>query len=169
MNEGMSRMTAPSPARAGIAAIGRLVAVGLTLVVVGAALAAVPASAGTAPAAAGPVERTSRNVYFTSPSGNIGCLLTRRAARCDIAEYNYSPPPKPASCDFDWGQSLQVRKRAHFVCVSDTVAVGDRVLRYGDSLRRGNKKCTSRRSGMVCRNLHTGHGFRLSRDDVDRF
>ena len=60
-------------------------------------------------------------------------------------------------------------ERAHFVCVSDTVAVDDRVPKYGDSLRRGSKKCTSRRSGMVCRNLRSGHGFRLSRDDVDRF
>lgn len=62
-----------------------------------------------------------------------------------------------------------MHKRARFVCVSDTVAVGDRVLQYGNSLRVGNKKCTSRRSGMVCRNVRTGHGFRLSRDDVDRF
>lgn len=164
-------MTAPSRGRTGIALVGQLVvATALTLAVVAAGFAAIPASAGsTAPAATGATERGSRHVYFTSPSGNIGCLLTRRRARCDIAEYNYSPPPKPASCDFDWGQSLQVRKRAHFICVSDTVAVGDRVLRYGDSLRRGNRKCTSRRSGMVCRNLHTGHGFRLSRDDVDRF
>ncbi len=121
-------------------------------------------SSSSAPSAfAGVSAQPASQRYFSSPSGNIGCALNRRYARCDIKKHTYSPPPKPANCDFDWGNSLQVHKRARFICISD------RVLQYGDSLRLGNKKCTRRRSGMVCRNLRTEHGFRLSRADVDRF
>jgi len=163
-------MGTPSRRTNSVTAIVRPAAAALTLGVAAATLIAMPASGGApAPAATGSTEGVSKTVYFKSPSGNISCGLSRRLARCDISEYSYSPPPKPQSCDFEWGGSLWVRKRASFECVSDTVAIGDRVLEYGDSLRRGYKKCTSRRAGMVCRNLITGHGFRLSRYDVDRF
>ncbi len=151
----------------------RLTTAALALALAGTAFAVIPAAGTAATAATGAAAGDSApqpsQRYFKSPSGNIGCALDRRHARCDINNYNYSPPPKPADCNFDWGPSMQVKKHARFICVSDTVAIGDRVLHYGKSLRVGNKKCTSRRSGMVCRNLRTGHGFRLSRADVDRF
>lgn len=162
-------------ARTGATQRRRLMTAALSLALAGTAFLTLPAAgAAVTPASAptafaGDSAQPASQRYFSSPSGNIGCALNRRYARCDIKEHTYSPPAKPANCNFDWGQSLQVHKRARFICVSDTVAISDRVLQYGDSLRLGNKKCTSRRSGMVCRNLRTEHGFRLSRDDVDRF
>jgi hypothetical protein len=111
----------------------------------------------------------TKHHMFASPSGNIGCYVNRHFARCDIAAHTWKAPQKPASCDFDWGDSLLLRRATRFGCISDTVLGARHVLRYGHSVRFGNKKCTSRKSGMVCRNLDTGHGFRLARDSYRRF
>lgn len=110
---------------------------------------------------------------FSSPSGNIGCYLSRHHVACDISDISdigYTPPPKRASCGYDWGRNLDLVKRAHFFWASASVMSSDRVLRYGDAaLRRGNERCISRRSGMTCVSLRTGHGFELSRYGADRF
>jgi len=109
--------------------------------------------------------------YFHSPSGNIGCGVSKQGARCDIREKDWRPPPKPSWCDVDWGGGVQVgrRKRASFVCAGDTVLGGDRTLAYGTSIRRGRFECFSRRTGMRCVNHRTHHGFKLSRQDVSLF
>ena len=109
---------------------------------------------------------------FRSPSGNIGCYIGQNLARCDIRERDWSPPPKPASCQLDWGQGVAVDRRdrkASFVCAGDTALNDGRKLGYGDSIRRGDLRCRSRRSGMHCRNLRTDHGFALSRDSARLF
>ena len=38
------------------------------------------------------------SIGFTSPSGNIGCMLTDDLLRCDITARDWSPPPRPADC-----------------------------------------------------------------------
>jgi hypothetical protein len=44
----------------------------------------------------------SAATFFHSPSGNIRCVIDRTAfTRCDITNRNWSPPPKPRSCEFD--------------------------------------------------------------------
>jgi hypothetical protein len=90
--------------------------------------------------------------------------------RCDITERNWSPPPKPRSCPGDWGNGMVVnlRGKGRFTCVNDAVPAG-RVLAYGDSIRRGRFRCTSRRSGVRCVNARNGHGFKLSRELARRF
>ena len=59
-------------------------------------------------------------VGFTSPSGNIGCILADGTVRCDVAERDWAPPPRPSDCpDFtDYGQgiTLGTTGRASFVC-----------------------------------------------------
>jgi hypothetical protein len=123
---------------------------------VAALAAAAPASAAT---------------FFHSPSGNIRCMIDRTSfTRCDITERNWSPPRKPRSCEFDWGNSmgLRFRGRGHFLCVSDAVERG-RKLAYGQAIRRGRFRCRSRVSGMRCVNVRNGHGFSLSRQDFNRF
>ena len=120
------------------------------------------ALAGTAQASTG----------FQSPSGNIGCFIGTGGVRCDIRARDWSPPPKPASCDLDWGQGVAVGKRdrkASGVCAGDTTLGAGRKLGYGDSSWRGDLRCRSRRSGMRCRNLRTDHGFALSRDSARLF
>jgi hypothetical protein len=117
------------------------------------------------------VSSASAAVFFHSPSRNIRCVIDRTAfTRCDITTREWSPPPKPRSCEFDWGNSLGLgfRGRGHFICVSDAVDLGRR-LDYGEAIRRGRFKCRSRVTGMRCVNLRNGHGFLLSRQRVRRF
>lgn len=99
---------------------------------------------------------------FSSPTHNIGCYIDKTVARCDVARHTYRPPAKPASCPLDWGDSIQVTRRAGFVCHGDTTLGATYVLGYGHQVRFGDKVCISRRTGVVCTNLRTGHGFRLS-------
>jgi len=110
-------------------------------------------------------------VSFHSPSGNIRCLIAAKTyTRCDITNRDWRPPPKPRTCEFDWGNTLEVglRGRGRFGCVSDAVEPG-RVLPYGEAIARGRFRCRSRRSGMRCVNTRNGHGFALSRERVRRF
>jgi hypothetical protein len=117
------------------------------------------ASAGTAAAGI---------VSFRMPSKNIECAeLTgaRATLRCDIRSGVKPLPPKPASCEFDWGAGYVMGRRgwAHVSCVSDSVHdASARVLRYGTTWRRDGFFCVSRTTGLRCRNV-AGHGFFLSR------
>ena len=116
-------------------------------------------------------QSASAAVSFHSPSGNIRCLIAAKTfTRCDITARDWRPPPKPRSCEFDWGNTLEVgiRGRGRFGCVSDAIDPG-RVLAYGEAIQRGRFRCRSRRSGMRCVNTRNGHGFALSRERVRRF
>jgi hypothetical protein len=76
-------------------------------------------------------------------------------------------PPRPASCEYDWGPGVTVgrRGRGTFVCAGDTTLNPQaRVLPYGKTSRVGDLSCRSAESGIVCRNTDTGHGFRISRE-----
>ena len=122
----------------------------------------------TALAVAGPA---SAATSFHSPSGNIRCVIDRTSfTRCDVMNRDWSPPPKPASCEFDWGNSLGLgfRGRGRFLRVSDAVDSG-RTLDYGQSIKRGRFSCRSRTSGVRCVNVRNGHGFALSKQRVRRF
>ena len=106
---------------------------------------------------------------FLSPSRNIGCSLTREEARCDIREHSWSAGKKPSWCHVDWGYGLVVTRRTRWLCASDSAFGDNRVLPYGHTARIGPETCRSRRIGMVCRNLRTGHGFRIARASYRRF
>lgn len=45
---------------------------------------------------------------FTSPSGNIGCMIDPSSARCDITDRDWVPPPRPADCPSATGYRYQV-------------------------------------------------------------
>ena len=102
------------------------------------------------------------------PSRNIECAEftgARATIRCDIRSGLKPLPPKPASCEFDWGAGYIMgrRGRAHVSCVSDSVHdPSARVLRYGTIWRRDGFVCVSRTAGLRCRNA-AGNGFFLSR------
>jgi hypothetical protein len=104
--------------------------------------------------------------FFRTPSANIDCaFLGKNSLRCDMREVDNTPPPRPASCEFDYGTSFGLRPKGRGFrrCVSDSVRDPDaRVVRYGHSIKRGGMRCTSRRTGLRCVNP-AGHGFRLSR------
>ncbi len=120
--------------------------------------------------AASPAEAAS-SAWFSSPSRNIGCMMTATGVRCDTKTHTYTPTPKPASCHFAWGPSIVVgtRGRGHFLCVSDTVAGAPKILGYGASRIIGRFRCTSRTTGMKCVNTLNGHGFRISRSSYRLF
>lgn len=110
---------------------------------------------------------------FRTPSGNIGCDMRAGSVRCDILNYTYRPPRKPASCDFDWGGAISInaRGRARFLCYSDTVMPPPgraRTARYGQTVYRNGFSCSVTRAGVTCRNP-AGHGFFISRGSYRRF
>lgn len=129
----------------------------------GAAVAAVLAGAPSAAA---------ETAAFTSPSGNIGCILTDELLRCDIRNRDWSPPPRPADCpEFtDYGQGLLLHPTgpAQFVCAGDTALGGGEVLPYGQYQAGGGMSCNSEPAGMRCSNSD-GRGFSISRQAYQIF
>ncbi len=108
---------------------------------------------------------------FISPSGNVGCILDADYARCDIVDREWSPPPRPADCEFDYGQGIGLApgERAAFVCAGDTTLGGEQILAYGSVLTRGQLSCDSSENGITCRDVRTGHGFTIAREVYQLF
>jgi hypothetical protein len=115
-------------------------------------------------------------VSFRTPSGNIGCTFASGLGpspnlRCDIRSGLRPRPPRPRSCELDWGfgYSMGPTGRARVVCAGDTALVPRaRVLRYGSRWSRAGFTCKSRAKGLRCAN-RSGHGFFLSRARSYRF
>jgi hypothetical protein len=159
-----------------------LVALAVAALTVGVATAA-PATARPAPvrAAHAATSRVSgksahnKTVQFRSPSHNIYCHVAvwkgGNEARCDVLQHSYRVPPKPKWCHFDWPGSVTLSHKARFACVSDpaTGSLHVRTLAYGSHVRAGHIRCTSRTTGVTCRNLRTGHGFKVSREAAHFF
>jgi hypothetical protein len=109
-----------------------------------AALVAVPAGAQAAYRA------------FRSPTGALGCAFysdaqTPRTVRCEWRDGN------------DRAFTLREQGRTHRIKISDTVMDPHaKVLAYGRSTHFGKLRCTSRRTGITCRSLRSGHGFMVS-------
>jgi len=108
---------------------------------------------------------------FTSPTGNIGCLIDKEMVRCDIAEREWAPPPAPDSCTLDYGQGITLRAGAppEFVCAGDTALNSDAALPYGESIQGGLIRCDSEESGITCTDMETGRGFTLSKAAYELF
>jgi hypothetical protein len=106
--------------------------------------------------AAAPARAEAAYHAFRSPSGKLGCAFysdrqTPRTVRCEWRGSN------------DVALTLQQRGQAHRVRITDTVRDPKaRVLAYGRSTRFGKLRCTSRRTGITCRSLRSGHGFLVS-------
>ena len=107
---------------------------------------------------------------FHSPSGNIRCDILNSGVRCDITHHSWQAPPKPKTCEFDWGGSIGLARdgKAHFLCVSDATEQGA-VLAYGESITRHRFRCKSLTSGVRCTNKRNGQGFKLSRQSYRFF
>jgi hypothetical protein len=111
---------------------------------------------------------------FKTPSGNIVCGYSVTAAHgasveCGIRS-GLRPAPRNTCTDLDYsGKRVSLTatgRAAPVVCAGDPgpflFAARARVLAYGRSWRGGGIACTSRRTGLTCRNRR-GHGFFLSR------
>jgi len=111
---------------------------------------------------------------FRSQSGNIKCYynptaLTSRgytpALRCSLNRADYAKTLQHRCEAGDWhGFTLTPTKKPLLFCPAG--ATGEhpvyRTLAYGKSWRRGPFTCTSRVTGVTCRN-RTGHGLFISR------
>ena len=109
---------------------------------------------------------------FSSPSGNIYCMIDASLVRCDIRNRDWSPPPRPADCPSftGYGQGIEIApgKPARFVCAGDTT-FNTNVLAYGDGITAGALSCSSAETGITCRDSGSGHGFTLARQAYQLF
>jgi hypothetical protein len=126
-------------------------------------LAAIDQVLATKQAASGPPGQ----IAFRTATGNISCYVSSISgvsqARCDIQQADWAPPPKPSSCQYDWGSALSVNPQgANFSCVSDS-AYNDNVVPYGSVQTRGDVSCHVDQAGVTCTDVNTAHGFFLSR------
>jgi hypothetical protein len=125
----------------------------------------------------GPTTSTTRPpdltlTSFKAPSSNIGCEVLPDVTRCDIREHAWAVPPKPADCELDWGQGIEISgfEKPSFVCAGDTALdPAAAVLPYGRRTRQGSIVCESAQAGVTCTNEASGHGFSLSRDNYRIF
>lgn len=101
---------------------------------------------------------------FRTPSKNIFCDLTGSLVRCDIVRKTWTPPPKPADCELDWGNGLTLEAgKVDVTCTGDSlVGAATQTLEYGSALRAGDIQCESESSGLTCMSDKTGHGFTLA-------
>lgn len=105
---------------------------------------------------------------FQTPSGNIHCLAAREGKtvdlRCDMFRNNAKVPPKPANCEFDWGNyfGMGAVGKPRRLCVGDTVAGNYAKLPYGKKwVVKGAFTCDVTRSRLRCVNT-SNRGFELA-------
>jgi hypothetical protein len=116
-------------------------------------------------------EPVSGLVGFTSPTGAISCMLDDRYVRCDVREHTWALPPRPAACEFDYGQGvgMSAGEQAALVCAGDTTSGAGAPLPYGQSVTVGTLGCESAETGVTCRDAGTGHGFTVARETYEIF
>jgi hypothetical protein len=111
-----------------------------------------------------------REILFRSPSGKLVCDIWKQVAApdptgqdnevdCTIRHWAI-PPDRP----FTYALSANGRVRSFKPIVRP--AIRGRVLSYGQSIRLGFIRCTSRITGMRCISLRSHHGFFMSRTRV---
>lgn len=148
-----------------------------------------PAGAATTPTGttrSGTVDRAQ----FASPTGNILCFMDSSGARCDVLGATFTTPPKPASCEYEWGPyvTMTAGSKAELNCPNDPAyAGGDQgtppwfdgsvdgvkaasngamltTLGYGHELRSASISCVvDKTTGVTCKDLNGAHGFTVSR------
>ena len=128
--------------------------------------------------------------FFHTADGNIGCALVKPVkrnkkrrfprspgqARCDVKTHTWVAPPRPRTCDLDWGFGVQVGDRgfSSYVCAGDSVAFGkpNPVLAPGGFIVVGPYACAVlpvAETTVNCRNNRTGRGFEVSAATVSLF
>jgi surface antigen len=110
---------------------------------------------------------------FRSPSGNIRCFVANKLY-CSIARSDYAGRLQarcmgPDGAGVDWhGFTLGPSAKGKVYCTSNPPydtgkqRPSYQLLPYGKTFRRGTFTCSSRVTGITCRN-HNGHGLSISR------
>lgn len=111
-------------------------------------------------------------LFFTSPSGNISCLLGEESAGfgaviCLIKEKEFPDNPRPGSCSesLSWAGAFVTLGSAgagQGICTGDSpVPPHSSVLPYGSALEHGDYRCSSAETGVTC--TGPNGGFTLNR------
>ncbi len=109
---------------------------------------------------------------FVTDDGNIACIMRSKFVRCDVTKHKWTAPPKPKSCEFDYGSSLYLSTqegKAGFACVSDATGA---TMEYpaGTRFQTGDNVCRLRKNGKVkCENKAGGYGFTVGQKRYDVF
>ncbi|MFC9995361.1 DUF6636 domain-containing protein [Nocardia sp. NPDC127526] len=129
-------------------------------ILAGAAMAALTAAA--APAQAGDTGQ------FRTPSGNIICATSDRGVVCQILEYTYATPDRPATCSGAYGDVFSQWDGTHAEIRCHTDRPFDptqgRIIDYGKTVQAGNVVCTIQPAYLECVDPFARHGFHLSRE-----
>ena len=87
-------------------------------------------AAGLVLAVAAPTAGAATFKFFRSPSGKIACVWeksgSRESLRCDVYDTTNPQPPRPSSCDAEYGSifAMSARGRVRRLCVGDA-AIGE--------------------------------------------
>ena len=109
---------------------------------------------------------------FVTEDGNIACIMRSKFVRCDVSKHKWTAPPKPKSCEFDYGSSLYLDTKSGksgFACVSDATGA---TMEYppGTRLQTGDNVCRLRMNGKVkCKNKALGIGFAVGKKSYTLF
>lgn len=122
------------------------------------------------PAGTPPEPEPQELTTFSTPSGNIGCVMDPEYVRCDIRKRSWEPPPAPSDCELDFGQGIELANetRSHLVCAGDTTLGAQETLEYGETSKVGPYRCISAAAGMTCQ-AQSGHGFFLSKEAYELY
>ena len=128
-----------------------------------------------------PFGENVRSVSFGSPTGNLTCALDGDFVECAAQERTWQAPPEPRECyegtemipdAGEWGRLSLLGApdgQAEFSCGLSPLYADGNVLQYGQYVYVDRIRCESRREGLTCSNVDSGHGFSLSRDKVSLF
>lgn len=110
---------------------------------------------------------------LSSPSGNIWCAL-EYGIECIVLDHTYDPLSGDCGGVGDWVDSRFSVTEDHGVrggCQSDTL-FGDGQpppLAYGTTALMGGHACQSTTTAMICWDIESEHGFRVSRTSYELF
>lgn len=113
-----------------------------------------------------------RYVGFHSRDLSLGCGMSwdpkyGSSARCDVDKAAYTTPLTADCTELDQGDSLSLELTVASTCHGDTVLRAGSVLGVGHAKKVGDIRCSMARDGVTCRNLVSGHGFRMSKDSYE--
>lgn len=150
-----------------------LAGVGLVRGCVNAMMSATQSSSGSSSkdlASPAPEDATEMRTLI-SPSENITCSLTEDKVACSIVHRD----EKKVGCagnDFATyiiGVDSEKPKKECKGRHPDEDPASLTTLEYGQTAVKGDMACSVEKDGMTCWSQKSGHGFKLSKDEVEKF
>ncbi len=109
---------------------------------------------------------------FTSPSGNIACVMDGFSTSCWIGEKTWTieQPSAPECEESDWGNAVDLSADGpSFPCYTDFGwDPSAPAMAYGVSVQLGPFRCDSAETGVTCTNA-SGNGFTVAKAAVNLF